>query len=210
MARKRPAVVTLVALFVLFPLAAEAQMTMNPTWQPEAGGSLAWGHTVRFGDQTFGDTPNLGLTLSARHETGLGFEVEVNKTFGLTPEPVPCSGVVPCTGEAVSGVRTTLITSGNVLYYFSGNRVRPYVIGGIGVMWTDWAYSITMARGHVDEIMQRDERDTGMVISFGGGLRIHLAENLSVRTELRVYDSSALSRSNLTLVRTSVGIGVGW
>jgi hypothetical protein len=41
--------------------------------------------------------------------------------------------------------------------------------------------------------MQRDDRDTGMVISFGGGLRIHVAEHLSVRPELRVYDSSALS-----------------
>jgi hypothetical protein len=141
MARTRPAVVTLAALFVLPPFAAEGQTTMMPTWQPEVGGSLAWGHTVRFGDQTFGDTPNLGLTLGARHETGLGFEVEVNKTFGLTPDPVACSGVVPCIGEAFSGVRT---------------------------------------------------------------------EHLSVRPELRVYDSSALSRSNLTLVRASVGIGVNW
>jgi opacity protein-like surface antigen len=210
MARTRPAVVTLAALFVLPPFAAEGQTTMMPTWQPEVGGSLAWGHTVRFGDQTFGDTPNLGLTLGARHETGLGFEVEVNKTFGLTPDPVACSGVVPCIGEAFSGVRTTFITSGNVLYHFSGNRIRPYVIGGIGVMWTDWASSITWARGNVHEIMQRDDRDTGMVISFGGGLRIHVAEHLSVRPELRVYDSSALSRSNLTLVRASVGIGVNW
>ena len=209
MARKSPAIVPLVALLVLFPFASDAQPTWS-TWQPEAGGSVAWGHTVRFGDQTFGDTPNLGLTLGARHETGLGFEVEVNKTFGLTPEPVPCSGVAPCVGEAVSGVRTTLITSGNVLYHFGGHRVRPYVIGGIGVMWTEWAQSITFARGNVDEILQRDERDTGMVISFGGGLRIQLTEHLSVRPELRVYDSTALSRSNLNLIRASVGIGVGW
>jgi opacity protein-like surface antigen len=84
------------------------------------------------------------------------------------------------------------------------------VIGGVGVMWTDWANSITIVRNGVAEVSQLEEQDTGLSISVGGGLRAAVVERISVRTEFRVYDSTLMSRSNLGLVRVSAGLSVGW
>jgi hypothetical protein len=114
------------ALFSLIPSTAAAQTPTTRRWQPEASASLAWGHLARAEDQTFGDELNLAGTIGAHHASGLRFEFELNKTFGLTPDPVSCGLVgTPCVGEAVSGVRSNAIASGNVLYTFGDGRVAP-------------------------------------------------------------------------------------
>jgi hypothetical protein len=155
---------------------------------------------------------NPGAGIEWRVISRISVEFEVDRTIGLNPRPVPCGLDVPCIGFAEEGVRTVTHFSGNALYYFaSSGAVQPYVLAGVGALHSRSAKAITFVRGTFAEIVQQpDEKDRGVSIGFGAGLRIPLGVHFSVRPELRFYDASITSRSNLSMVQGAVGLGYQW
>jgi opacity protein-like surface antigen len=196
---------------LLWPGGGRAQPALPPAIGFELFGSIAGGTLFRVEDQRLGDGLNLGAGIAAVHRSGLGVELEWNRTLGLTANPAPCGLVgISCEGAAREGVTSATIVSVNALYHFGRSRFRPYVTGGAGVLRSAGFSSILHVRE--DRAVFQEERwtDTGLALNAGFGVKIRLGRSLWLRPELRVYDASLRSRANLSLLRISAGIGYHW
>jgi hypothetical protein len=91
--------------------------------------------------------------------------------------------------------------SGNVSYFFGRARVRPYVTGSVGVLWTESVNSLTIASNTAAALSELHETNTGLAIGVGVGVDVPLTQALSLRPEFRTYSSVAMSRANLGLHR---------
>jgi opacity protein-like surface antigen len=197
-----------VVVVVILPVDGRGQ-TAPRRVEPEVSGSLAWAHVFRVEDRTFGDELNAGVGLGFR-VSRVGIELEVNHTFGLTAEPAWCGDRV-CVGEARQGVLSATLASANVLYEFGEpRRARPYVTGGIGALWSRSVSSILTVRDDIGVFTERVNRNVGLALNVGAGLRVAVSRRFSIRPEIRIYDASARSRQNLTIVRSSVNAAVRW
>jgi hypothetical protein len=200
----------LVVLMVLLPRPGLGQtMTSTNEAEPEAFGSVGWGHLARAEDRTFGDEVSLGGGIGVVLRRHLGIEIEVNRMFGLTATAGSC-GLAACVGVSREGVTSALILSGNVRYLFGEGRVQPHVGGGAGGMWTRSFVSQVIVQSGIGTLTEVARRDAGLALNVGGGVAIALNRMVSLRPEVRVYDSSVQSRQNLYLVRTSVATAVRW
>jgi opacity protein-like surface antigen len=52
--------------------------------------------------------------------------------------------------------------------------------------------------------------DGALALRFGAGLRMPITRAVALRSEVRFYDGSARSRANLSIIRTSIGLGYRW
>ena len=197
----------LIPVVVLFNLTGHAEAQPR-TVRPEVSASAAWGHLFRAEDRTFGDELNVGAAIGAR-AARVAVEFELNRMFGLAPEAAPC-GLPLCVGSARSGVTSALVASGNVRYHFGNSRHQPYITGGAGAMRTHSIASILYSRNGVGTFEEREENDTGFAFNVGGGVHMPLTDSFSLRPEIRIYDSSVMSRQNLALIRTSIGAAYSW
>lgn len=178
---------------------------------PEIVGNVAVGRVFRLEDRSFGNKPAAGGSAGLRIGSRLGVEFEMNQVLKPALEPAVC-GVVepPCVGSAREGLRSARVASANVLYYFGGPGPRLYLIGGAGALWsreTTALVRVTPAGAVMEELQYAE---TGFAWSVGAGLRIPAGSRLFLRPEIRLYDSTALSRSNLGLLRLSLGLGYHW
>jgi opacity protein-like surface antigen len=195
-------------VIVLVPRVVHGQTATSAGLTREVFGSIGAGHLFRFNDQTFGDELNLGAGFGVRGSR-LGVEFEVNRLFGLTPGPAPC-GIASCSGEGREGVMSATIASANLLYYLSSSRIQPYVSGGLGGLWSESVHSTLTVVGNSGTITEQTDRDAGLALNFGGGVRIGLHKSFSIRPEVRFYSSTAHSRENLSMIRTSIGAVFHW
>ena len=177
----------------------------------EVFAAIAQGRLFRIEDNPIGSGLNAGAGIGLRHRSGLGTEFEVNRTFGLSARPVPCGIVdVPCEGSARQGVTSATIFSVNVRWEFGRARLRPYVTGGVGALFSK-GLSVSLYASQQRAVWSEEQwSDTGLAINAGGGLRIQLSRSLSLRPELRLYGASALSRANLSLLRPSIALAWSW
>ena len=195
-----------ILLVLVFQAASHGQSLTR-----EVFGSIAYGRLFRFEDNPIGGGPNFGAGIGLKHRSGLGFEMELNRTLGLSAKPVPCGIVnVPCEGSARQGVTGATIASANVRYEFSRERVRPYVTGGVGILRSAGLSARVDATEQRAVFSEEKWSDTGLAINIGGGVRIGLTRALSLRPEVRVYGASALSRANLSLFRASLVLAWSW
>jgi opacity protein-like surface antigen len=195
---------------VLVPVAAAGQ-PMPP--RIEVSASAAATRVFRVEDQSFGTAISPGASFEWRILRNLGLGVEVNRVTGLEPRLVNCGGPpgVTCVGVAREGVLSTTLMSTTGAWYFGVHPyVQPYVIGGVDIMWSRAVSSITFAREPVWTIDEFEQRDRGMGITAGAGLRFALGPHMVVRPEWRIYDGSLLGRANLSATRTSVAVGYRW
>ena len=95
-------------------------------------------------------------------------------------------------------------------YFFGGSRVRPYLMGSVGVLWTEGVNSLTVVRGTVATLSEFRDRDTGLAVGVGFGVDVPLTPQLSLRPEFRTYSSTAMSRVNLGLHRGTIGLRYRW
>jgi hypothetical protein len=131
--------------------------------------------------------------------------------WGLAPQAVPCALVnVPCAGSAREGFLEATMLSGSVSYFFGGGRVRPYVTGSVGVLWTESVNSLTIVSSTAAHLSEFHQRDTGLALGVGFGVDVPLAPALSLRPEFRTYSSVAMSRVNLGLHRAAIGVRYRW
>jgi hypothetical protein len=98
----------------------------------------------------------------------------------------------------------------NVYIRFPHGRVEPYLVVSAGGLWTTAVNSLTVVRDGVGAMSEFESRNAGLAIGGGAGVDIALTRRLSLRPEFRIYDSSAMSRMNLTVVRSSVAVGWRW
>ena len=115
--------------------------------RPAVFGAAGIANVFRTEDQSFGTKLNVGGGLGIEWKR-LGLDAEIHRTLGLTPRTVQCAiGNVPCVGSAREGFLEATMLSGNVSYLFGGPRVRAYVTGSVGVLWTESVDSLTIVVG---------------------------------------------------------------
>jgi opacity protein-like surface antigen len=113
-------------------------------------------------------------------------------------------------GTGHEGVRAATIASANVLYHFSGGRSQPYLTAGIGTLWSKGVSTMTFVRETQAVHTEQEWRDTELALNWSGGVRIFITRAMSLRSEVRFYDSTLRSRVNLSLIRASIGVGYYW
>jgi opacity protein-like surface antigen len=178
--------------------------------KPAVSGALGFANVYRTEDQSFGTELNLGAGIGTEWKR-LGFDAEVHRTIGLTPRTVGCGVVnVPCTGSARTGFLEATMLTGNVSYFFGRTRVRPYVTGSIGVLWTTGVNSLTVVNERNATLSEFQEYNTGLALGVGAGVDLPVTERLSLRPEFRTYSSVAMSRVNLGLHRGAIGLRYHW
>jgi len=178
--------------------------------RPAVFGAVGVANVYRTEDRSFGTELNVGGGLGIEWKR-LGFDVEAHRTSGLTPRLVQCSIVnVPCVGSAREGFEEATMLTGNVSYFFGQSRVRPYVTGSVGVLWTEGVDSLTTGSGTMATLSEFRESETGLALGVGFGVDIPLSLALPLRPEFRTYSSVAMSRVNLGLHRGAIGIRYSW
>jgi opacity protein-like surface antigen len=176
--------------------------------RPAVFGAVGVANVYRTEDRNFGTELNVGGGLGIEWKR-LGFDVEVHRTSGLRPVAVQCGVNVPCVGSAREGILEATMFSGNVSYFF-GTRVRPYVTGSVGLLWTEGVNSQTIVSGTVATLSEFRETDTGLALGVGVGVDVPLTPALSLRPEFRTYSSVAMSRVNLGVHRGTIGVRYRW
>lgn len=74
-------------------------------------GAAGVAHLYRAEDRSFGTEPSLGGGVGMEGKR-FGLDLEVHRTLGLTPRPVPCAiRNVPCTGSAREGFLEAMMLS---------------------------------------------------------------------------------------------------
>jgi opacity protein-like surface antigen len=175
---------------------------------PAVFGDLGVANVYRAEDRSFGTELNVGGGLGLEWRR-FGLDVDAHRTR-LTPSPFQCGVVgVPCVGEAREGFEKATMLSGNVRYFF-GSRVRPYVMGSVGLLWTDGFNSLTVVRDGVATLSEFRERNTSLALGFGVGVDVPLTPRLSLRPEFSTYSSTAMSRVNLGVHRGTLGVRYRW
>ena len=178
--------------------------------RPAVFGAAGVANVYRTEDQSFGTKLNVGGGLGIEWKR-LGLDAELHRTLGLTPRTVQCAiGNVPCVGSAREGFLEATMLSGNISYFFGGSRVRPYVTGSVGVLWTESVNSLTIATSTAATLSEFHESDTGLAIGVGFGVDVPLTPAFSLRPEFRTYSSVAMSRVNLGLHRGAIGVRYRW
>jgi opacity protein-like surface antigen len=199
---------TLLAGLVL--IGAVASPVAAQDLRPAVFGAVGIANIYRTEDQSFGTKPNVAGGLGIEWKR-LGLDAEMHRTVGLTARTVQCAVVnIPCAGSAHEGFVEATMLSGNINYFFGGARVRPYVTGSVGVLWTESVNSLTTASSTAATLSEFRERDTGLAIGVGFGVDVPLTPALSLRPEFRTYSSVAMSRVNLGLHRGSIGLRYRW
>jgi opacity protein-like surface antigen len=197
------------ALFLVGPIVlCTAAGVAAQDLRPGVFGGLGVATVYRTEDRSFGTEVNVGGGVGI--EWGrVGLDVDGHRTR-LTPLTFQCGVVgVPCVGEAREGFEEATMLSGNIRYFF-GSRVRPYVMGSVGMLWTEGVHSLTVVRGTVATLSEFRERDTSLALGFGVGVDVPLTPALSLRPEFRTYSSVAMSRVNLGLHRGTIGLRYLW
>ena len=178
--------------------------------RPAVFGAVGVVNVYRTEDQSFGTELNVGGGLGIEWKR-LSLDLEMHRTLGLTPRAVQCAiGNVPCVGSAREGFLEAMMLSGNVSYFFGGHRVRPYVTGSVGVLWTESVNSLTIVSSTAATLSEFRESDTGLAIGVGFGVDVPLTPALSLRPEFRTYSSVAMSRVNLGMHRGAIGVRYRW
>ena len=178
--------------------------------KPAVFGAAAVANVYGPGDRSFGTELNVGGGLGIEWKR-LGIDAEVHRTLGLMPRTVQCGiSNVLCVGSAREGFLEATMLSGNVSYFFGGPRVRPYVTGSVGVLWTENVGSLTIVSSTAANVSEFHESDTGLAIGAGFGVDVPLTPALSLRPEFRTYSSVAMSRVNVGLHRGAIGVRYRW
>jgi opacity protein-like surface antigen len=195
---------TLITTIAVFALAA-APALAQASWTAEVSVAAGLGHVFRWEDQCFGDHVNAGGGVAIAHRSGWAIEWHADRTFGLEPRTVPCGVLnVTCVGIAHEGPTQMAVTSFGVRRYFGDTRFRPYLSGGLGVMWSRSMHSLTVVRGGVATMTEFESGDSGFGPDLGAGLRLQIAPSWSLDAEVRWLDAPWRSRQNLAVTRLLV------
>ena len=175
-------------------LFAQDQQSREWKYKGEVSGSLGLGQFYH-GDDALGKGPDLAVGFGFRPFSGalrgLGFEVLGNrcafeKEWG--------------NGYSHDGQMRSI--TGNALYHFGRSRTQFYVVGGIGMLTADYVSINPYDPNHVGTV-----KDSKMATNFGAGVKTRITSRISLRPELRVFDTTIGKGYNWSHVRLSIGLG---
>lgn len=178
--------ILLVFLFVLSIEVTQGQV-------PEGGeifGTIGYG---RLGDDegTLGDGLSFGGGIGYPIFSRVGVELAVDamnysRGFG--------------TGARFEGETLTLF--GNVLYHFPGGNVRPYVLGGAGLLHSTRRSEFRF-EGGVERFEFTDDRWAG---NFGAGVKIAISQRIALRPEFRLL----IGKGFMNILQGSTSVVYYW
>jgi len=191
-------------------IAANAQ-DEAPAWQykVEAFGNIAHGRFYN-GDHVWGKGLDYGGGIGVRPFPGwlhrLGFEFQMARLSKAEQN-----------NPSVSQDLSSRLLMANAVYHFrDGERVQPFVFGGLGHVTVDYTSRCKdcvfdvdpvtgklVSRGLIESITKGSK--TG--VTLGAGLKIALNKHLSVRPELLFVDTTPGSGANWGWVRLQIGLG---
>lgn len=180
-----------------FPLALSSALMFVcisgvPAQAGEIFGSVGYGRFARHRAETsFG--PTYGAGIGAHPLPLLGFEFTVH-------------GMRHFRGESESGAQfegTPLFLSGNVLLHLSGGLIQPYLVGGLGVMHYTGSSQFLRMPG----VTTVDTSRTEFAMNFGGGMKIFVVPKVSLRPEIRFFNSRPRS---FNMMQASIGLSLHW
>ena len=200
------AVIGAVALQAIAGVFANAQAQEV---RPVVYGTVGLSNVYRAEDRNFGTAADAGGGAGIEWKR-LGIDGDVFHGGERGLEPVPCSVSVPCSGTANSGVLSLTMASANVSYALSSSRVRPYLVGSIGAIWSTTVDGRIDVAGGTATLTEIESRDTGLTIGVGFGVDIPFSDAFSIRPEFRTFTGSALSGANLGVHRMSLGLRYKW
>jgi hypothetical protein len=204
MARTRTACV----LVLLISTAASVASAQEAARVIFASASVA--ELYRADDRNFGTELNVGAGLGIEWKR-VGLDAEIQRTVGLTPRAARCSVAnVPCIGSAGEGFAEATMLSTNVTYFLGRTRIRPYVSGSVGVLWTENANALTSVSDAGATLSEIRERDTALALGVGFGMDVPLNNFLSLRPEFRTYSAAAMSRVNVGIHRGTIAVRCRW
>jgi opacity protein-like surface antigen len=178
--------------------------------RPVVSGAAGMANLFRFDDRSYGTELNLGAGMGLEWERW-GLDADVHRTIGLTPRAVQCGVItVPCAGSAREGFVEATMLSGGASYFFGDARVRPFVAGSAGVLWTELVESLTLVGEDSATLLEFTERDASLALGAGAGVDIWLTPSLALRPEFRAYSVTAGSRVNLNVNRATIGVRYRW
>jgi len=144
-----------------------------------------------------GVQPVLGVSWSRTGASGLGFEVNADRTRG-----------------AVDGAGRGFSIDGRAVYAFGRGRLRPYVSGGLGYgeHHENFTYEVPPSAFLPNGASYSGQhRIEGFAPLFGGGLRLQPARHLVIRPEVTwSVEPTGTSRTRTARPRAGVSIGAAW
>jgi opacity protein-like surface antigen len=180
------------------PSKASADWLFTPFIGSTFGGSANLGGQDQDFKDEFERKLNYGASLAAMGAGGIGFEID----FGYSPN---FFGLADDSAFNLTGDGNVTTLTGNLLIGASSGRVRPYVVGGVGLI-----------RSKVDNPTQFFDKvstnDFGL--DAGAGIIGLFSENVGLRGDIRFFrslqdnnpDSFDLSLGSFKFWRGTVGI----
>jgi hypothetical protein len=192
---------------IALPRPARAQASRPHELTREAFVTFGGGHVFRPEGRSFGTGLDLGGGLGVSGAR-LGVEFNVNHLSEFAQLVSPCA-FPGCQGSSLS---SATLASANVLYYVAGTRVRPYVTGGAGGLWSRGTHSVVTGVGnigHIPVLTIVEDHDASVALNVGGGVRIAVGKWFSLRPEVRFHDSTSSSQ-NLSAFLITVNAAFSW
>jgi hypothetical protein len=190
---------------------SSAQQASAPSIEREGSMSVGLGHVLVYQGSTLGDRVNIGGGFGIFHRSGIGVEIEINRTLGFAPGLAPCAieGTF-CYGTTHTGIRPPTVMAAVVHYRFKGQRVRPYLTGGIGALFSRSVQPTSPVGGPEIIHTEAEVGETGYGPDLGAGLRVAVSRRFSVSPEIRWLDAPWLSGANLAVTRIVARTAYSW
>lgn len=176
------------------PNSGWAQGSEPPRFAGEVSATIGLGHSFRWDDELSGNGLNIGAGVAIVHESGFALEVESNRTRL----------------SQVGGIRSATSVSVVVRYQFATPRFQPYLLAGVGALWSSHVSSEETLVDHDVVLLEMEHSDVGIGPDLGGGLRLVSGGPISIKAEIRWLDASLRSRANLGVVRLSIRVAYSW
>jgi opacity protein-like surface antigen len=186
------------------PRTASADWTLTPFIGWNFGGSadINAGSSSSNTSGTFERKIDYGASLASMGKGAVGFEIDFGYSPNFFETSTPPSGFFKFSPDS----NVTTLT-GNVIIGAHGGPVRPYVVGGVGLIRTK-----VQDLGQL--ISVNSKNDFGMDV--GGGVTGFFAQNVGLRGDVRYFRSfrgttdnaSGITLGDFTFWRASLGLSL--
>jgi len=169
----RAAVFAMVSGLTPQPLAAEWVLTPFVGWNFGGSARINAGAARDNTSATFKPKIDYGASLVAMGKRAVGFEIDFGYSPNFFEDHSSASGFRLTNDSSV----TTL--TGNVIIAAHGGPIRPYGVGGVGLIRTNLH----------DVDRQQDSANSHLGMDVGGGVIAFFAQNLGLRGDIRYFRS---------------------
>jgi opacity protein-like surface antigen len=175
---KRLVIVSIVAVVSAFaPATASADWTITPFagWNFGGAADINTGSSGSQTSSTFERKVNYGASLARMGSGPIGFEIDFAYSPNFFETSTPPSGFFKFSEDSTL---TTL--TGNVIIGVHSGSIRPYVVGGVGLIRTT-------LQDFSERFPMKSKSDFGLDV--GGGVMGFFSDNAGLRGDVRYFRS---------------------